>query len=341
LKVLILSNMWPDKYKPYKGGFVYRQYYALDALPDLQLNRIVLINNVNKYLAYFLFYLEQFLRIRDFYRADVILVHQYTHSCWFIAFLPGLKAKILVHFHGYDLLIRSRLLKFFAPLHIRFLQRVDGYIFPSKYFRKLGNSLYKFMSSKRSFISYSGGVGSRFYLSHDLDLQKKRTYTFGFVGRLEPEKGYREFLDFARSCLIYTDFSFVLYGYGDGLTECMDKALDLPNLTILTPDNLNVEQVYRKISNLLFLSKHKESLGLVPLEAIASGCRVFSYPQKSLKELVLDPDSLKFIDSIKELNLDIIKLVDVSANASSRSHSVDWLRDEIQGCRFQKWLKDF
>jgi len=226
---------------------------------------------------------------------DLLVVHAPT---WFA--LPSLLVSrrldlpLVLHLHGSETMPHRVVESLFRPLLPRVACRAACVVVPSEYFgalvvEELG------VDAQNVFVSPSGGVDANFFFPRSreearrhLDLPAKGPLV-GFVGRLVANKNWRLFLDVvARLRENRPDVRALVVGSGGDEhsftarleeLELLDSVHRLPSL----PQS-ELAMAYSAMDVLVFPSDQHESLGLVPLEALACGVpvvarRLFAIPE--------------------------------------------------------------
>lgn len=294
-KVLVISNMFPSDHHPSYGVFVARAVRALEAKGVAV--RVVSMNKVDtilaKLLAYFRFWLCANLHIA-FGRYDRIYIHQPLHSliCSMPAALSSVR-RMAINFHGHDLLpvtwrglVLQRILR-------RFIVRVPIILVPSNYFAKIYYERFVGLASvAKASVYYSGGVEDCYFVSVQ-KTPRDRGRTALFLSRFVEGKGWRDFVSLAEHLIReYKDFRFVIAGEGSDL-EVIRELIYVRGMaeyfTILHADNPEYNaRLMRDAKYFVFPTKFSESLALVNLEAMASGCIVLSSRFAAAEEYVLN-----------------------------------------------------
>lgn len=289
MKMLVISNMYPNERYPFRGTFVKNSVQGLreegvqvDTLyPDFKDNDFL-----NKLQVYFVFFKNVFSMLwNDSGKYDVVYFHYANHSLIPLVFIPKKRMagnKLILNFHGGDLLPENFKNKILQKLTSRVYGRFDAYVVPSEYYGVLLRNIY---GNKYSIayddviISASGGIDTFSFK----DFNHDREYTFGFVSRLVSGKGWKTYL-LALNKLNnekVLSFSAVVVGDGEDRDECVDLieklGLDGKVTYMGSVGHDKLPGILNKIQCFVFPSERKsESLGLIGLEAMACGCFVIS-----------------------------------------------------------------
>jgi len=116
MKILTVTNMWPNTKNPYYGIFVKEQVEALYANTNIS-NRVFFIDGKKSRLNY-LYSLIKINWLILFNKFDVIHVH-YALSGLFLLFNPFVKKRVIITLHGSDYHAKGKLLKLLIKLIIK------------------------------------------------------------------------------------------------------------------------------------------------------------------------------------------------------------------------------
>jgi L-malate glycosyltransferase len=312
-RIYIVTNSYPTKHNPIRGVFVKRMVDNLSSSCD----KVIIHNNYGEFklLGYLIFYIKTLWAL--FRNDGYFYVHQVTHSGILFKFFP--KARVIFNFHGYDLLppnLAGKLMLYSLQSRIRSAQ---GIVAPSKFFRDLiVRDL--FVSKENVFISPSGGIEK-----HQTP-QIPRRFKLGMISRFEDAKGWEDFFrlvnEFDR---LYPGLAYYAGGYGN--TDFINNFLDsAPNVTSDTElYHSDVIERMMQIEYFVFPSKHRESLGLVAVEAVSLGCKLITSNLGALPEVVYSiggvSTSFENIESVLKYvdNDDIIWFKDGISNYDAES----------------------
>ena len=134
----------------------------------------------------------------------------------------------------------------------------------------------------------------------------------GFVGRLEPEKGCRRFVQVAaRVAAARPDATFAVVGDGSqrDLVAADVAAAGLRERLVMTGQRADIEQLYPAFDVLVSTSL-RETFGLAILEAMAAGVAVAAFDVGGVRELVgSDTGELVRADDVEALAHAVIGLL--------------------------------
>ncbi|GIA50587.1 putative lipopolysaccharide biosynthesis protein [Vibrio cholerae] len=279
LKVLFISNMFPGPKTPSYGTFVKTNYDQLKS-QGFDIEKVVIDTKhstvVRKFFGYSVFFLKAIFKVL-FSKYDVIYVHYLTISTLPLFFLSifGKKTRFIINIHGDDLVGGRKIHKLLAFSNKRLLKDAIGIILPSEYFLKEMIERYPMLNLKyKSYISYSGGVNLRTFKPKPLNKRRDQNIVFGYVGRIEEGKGWEDLVNAIG--LLPTDIraEFRFFGSGAQFEQLRERASKCINSKLIRVNgSITYEQVpavFRSFDYFIFPT-HRESLGLVLLESMASG----------------------------------------------------------------------
>lgn len=244
-------------------------------------------------------YLVHYLRVvRGFFTSghDLIYAHYVTHHIpIFLLLLPFKTKPWVLNAHGNDIidLQKSAALNFLAKI---LFKKIDLLVVPTLYFEQKLLENYSFLSSKKIFISPSGGIDPRkFYVKnepatydpqsgdHSSQLTAHTSHlTLGFIARFIEEKGWKTFLD-ALVLLKKRNIYFKAIIVGKGPDENRIKTYIRKNDLFNCVDfrgfvkQEKLVDIYDEIDLYIFPTyRESESLGLTGVEAMTCGTPVIS-----------------------------------------------------------------
>lgn len=271
--IYTVSNMWPRYTGDFYGAFVERIHMSLSQSKSV----IRLGSGKRKLYLHLQFFLHQLIIYSRAKKDDIFFIHFVTRSGFGILLSRILfksNAKIVLFFHGSDVMfdMNSFAGKFWKSFVVLFLKNCDYVCVPSAYLKSFIIEHYNFY---KIIVTPSGGISNEFQLNKNI---LKRKYTFGYIGRISESKGTFNSL---KAIMEIDDgesqYDILLVG------PCSEKQkLDYYlnqkklNITYLgaLPHN-DLPKYYNQIKYFLYPTK-KDSLGLVGLEAMRSGCILFT-----------------------------------------------------------------
>ena len=296
-KICFIANLFPSKRDPSFGSFVGKNYVQLKNQGYQIVSKVVIDHRTTgfkKLLSYMRFVFKGLVAIgkRNY---DFIYFHYLTYST--ICLLPYLflcRPKYIVNIHGDDLVGTSFMHKVMGvgtPLILKYSAAV---IVPSEYFKTTLLNLYPWYCGQKIIVSPSGGVD--FDAFKPLKDRSEDHFTLGYVSRVDEGKGWPELLDAV--ALINTqqpdllnNFQLKMYGTGAEVELLKSKILQL-NLTSLVTyyGALKPNQLITKYNemNAFVFPTHRESFGLVAVEALACGTPVIASNITPVNEVVIN-----------------------------------------------------
>ncbi|MCE7566297.1 glycosyltransferase family 4 protein [Aliivibrio fischeri] len=330
MKIKFVSNLYPSKNKPYKGTFV-RNVFEGFKLQGGDVSLLTLRdgsdNKLSKLIDYILFTWRAFVSGLKSNENDIHYIHYTSHSSLGLIIASLFKSKnklcVVSNVHGSDILpgnsgIFSRVK---IMLSKKILDESVLVISPSGYFKRILSERYA-IPEEKIIVSPSGGVDASVF-NASRTVQKE--FTFGYVGRLEENKGVFELLEAFRVIQKSNPNSTLLFvGSGSCEAQLKEIASSMSGVTISQGvDQRELVSVYQSIKFLVFPSKASESLGLIPIEAMMCGTPVLSSTVGATKDyIVSDMCTLSFEPG----NINELK---VSLSVATQMSDIDY-------CRFSK-----
>lgn len=323
-KICFIANLFPSKKDPSFGSFVGKNYEQLEAQGNQIVNKVVIdyrASGFEKLLCYVRF-VAQGIRAIATRNYDYIYFHYLTYST--LCLLPFLllsRPKYVVNIHGDDLVGDTpihKIMGFASPL---ILKRSAAVVVPSSYFKAKLLELYPWYQESKIIVSPSGGVD--FELFKPTVMPSEVGFTLGYVSRIDEGKGWQELLEAlaiinAANPELLSGFSLKMYGTGAQVPalQAQIAKLELTSLVryfgALKPHEL-VDK-YSEMNAFIFPT-HRESFGLVAVEALACGTPVLASNISPVNEVVIDgKNGLLFDVKSKESIADkIVQILTMSA----------------------------
>lgn len=304
MRILLVSNMYPDAKHPTYGVFVKR---FCEELEKLNIPYIKCVMNkrdsiLGKAIAYLKFYVETFFNIL-FLKYDVVYVHYASHSG-----IPVLaaslfrKVNVFTNVHGSDVVPENSKQEKMQKYTVRLLKNSTKVIVPSEYFKSYVQQKYGIQNNKL-FVYPSGGIDCHIF--YQLDEKKKKNIkeeygfnssfpTFGMAGRISAGKGWDIFIkavEIANNKGMKANFIIVGDGPEAKQLDILSQKISVDKLIkrvgLLPQDKLS--EFYNAIDFFVFPTKREgESLGLVAVEAMACGASVIASDYAAPKDYVVD-----------------------------------------------------
>jgi len=285
VRVLIVSNLYPDEVDPAKGVFVRNIENSL-RIEGLEVDVIAVRNTRNRLqqlAAYGKFYWRV---IRRLLRRDVDLAYlHYVSHCAppvLLSRLLGARQRVVSHVHGSDVLAEKGVHRLYVGAKRQLAQRVlaasEKVIVPSDYFRSVLMEQYG-VAAGRIHVSPSGGVDMTIFRPIAAIDENRHEIRLGYVGRLIEEKGA---LDFIQLIQMLKDAGANVSAtvVGDGpLRHRIESVAERLNIDYFQNiEQRDLAEVYQQLDIFIFPSRRQaESLGLVGIEAMACGVPVIAY----------------------------------------------------------------
>ncbi|WP_052219353.1 glycosyltransferase family 4 protein [Providencia rettgeri] len=280
-KILLISNMYPSESYPFFGTFIKNIESNLQTTePNFERKKIdkIVIDKksnsiVNKIFIYASFYLSITLKIL-FHRYDYIYVHFISHSAFPIILLSKFrKLNIVSHIHGGDIKNLNSKKKLAFKIKKKISQKIlsisKTIIFPSRSYFDYANLHYIIPNDSVIKIYPSGGVAAIFF-DEGTNFKSSINIKLGYAGRLISSKNIEPIIE-----ALHTIPNSTLEIVGEGVLLNALKTLVIENKLnervkfINAKSQIDLKFWFDSIDVLIYPSS-SESLGLVPLEAIAS-----------------------------------------------------------------------
>ncbi|NOU51791.1 glycosyltransferase family 4 protein [Pseudoalteromonas sp. JBTF-M23] len=321
-RICFISNLFPSEKDPSFGSFVGKNYAQFEETGHEIVSKVVIdhrAKGLRKLLCYIRFIYQGIFALakRNY---DVVYIHYLTYST--ICLLPFLvfsKPKYVINVHGDDLVGASLIHKIMGLSSPWVIKHSAAIVVPSEYFKTRLLDMYPWYSKQNVIVSESAGV--------DFDLFKpqseviKDKFNLGYVSRIDEGKGWPELLKAialikSKTPERLSSFELNMYGTGAQVEELrqMIDSLKLNSLVryhgALAQSQL-VEQ-YNAMSAFIFPT-HRESFGLVAVEALACGTPVLASNISPVNEVVKHGINGLLFDVKNEHSIakSIIELIDM------------------------------
>lgn len=308
-KILVISNLYPSFKSPFYGSFVKNFIEQINLDAHVQSVDCVLLkgrhdNKLIKLLLYFRFYLLMFYRL-IFFNYHLIYVHLITHSTLPIRLVNYFKKEIVIfNIHGEDLLVTTSLSRFLLRCAIPMLYQAKAIVVPSIYFSNILKAKLPLLDCRKILISPSAGVKSVFFMSPH-EYCNRNHYVLGYVSRIDRGKGWDVLLR-AIETLDRELISVLIVGGGLEVEYLREMILkhNLDNVKYIGPIAYDeLPNFYSTLDLFIFPTMLRESLGLVGLEAMASGVPVVASKIGGIQDYLKDGVNGFFFEAGNSLDL--------------------------------------
>jgi glycosyltransferase involved in cell wall biosynthesis len=263
--------MYPSQDDPIFGSFIENIEDGLVS-NGVEVDKIVISGRgksiFEKIIKYIKFYYKLFMI--DLSKYDIVQVSYPTHSFFPFIFKKVDNTKILIRFHGDDLLHERSLNKVLKYITNRAIVISDLIVVPSRYFEKEFQKRYG--DEKSIYVYPSGGLDTKKFYPME---QEKEIFTIGYVGRITEQKGVGVLIE----AVSQLNFKYKLYIVGDGPDfnkyKKFSEEKKLNDKVIFTGAVKNNQLVnyYNLFDVFIFPTmRNAESFGNVAIEAM--GCKI-------------------------------------------------------------------
>ncbi|WP_024611162.1 glycosyltransferase family 4 protein [Pseudoalteromonas sp. TB64] len=296
-KICFISNLFPSKRDPSFGIFVGKNYDQLIEQGYQIVSKVVIdyrTSGFKKLLNYIRFIYQGIVAIGK-YNYDFIYFHYLTYST--ICILPYLlvcKPKYVVNIHGDDLVGATIMHKVMGVGSSLILKHSTAVIVPSEFFKTTFLTLYPWYCEQKIIVSPSGGVNFSTFKS--LKERSEDHFTLGYVSRVDEGKGWPELLDAialikSKQPELLNNFQLKMYGTGAEVEQLKSTILTLNLCTVVTYfgalDHKQLVTKYTEMNAFIFPT-HRESFGLVAVEALACSTPVLASNINPVNEIVIE-----------------------------------------------------
>ncbi len=321
-KILVISNLYPSSQVPFYGSFVKNFVDDLIAYNGRENTFFCVLrgrsfNVFVKLSRYIIFYIKIFnyLLFRNY---DYVYVHLITHASIPIRIVSCVKKlNLIFNIHGEDLLVQSKLAAIFLEIAKPLLYKAKLIVVPSCYFKNKTMELLPFLKDEKIFVSASSGVKDNFYYAPVI---KTRNNIIGYVSRIDRGKGWDILL---KAIKILSDSNLnptvKIIGGGAEVDDMLELVAEsgLTNVDYVGPVKYDrLPDYYKQFDLFVFPTKLEESLGLVGLEAMASGVPVIASKLGGIQDYLTDNVNGLYFEAgnEKDLSRKIIALLQKEDN---------------------------
>lgn len=305
MKILVISNMYPDIKHPSYGVFVKNFCDELQMINvDYRLSVMRKSDNfIGKVIRYLKFYVGTFFKCL-FGDYDIYYVHYASHSAIPVLMANQIrKQQIYTNVHGSDVVPENNKQRKMQRFTKKLLGVSKKIIVPSVYFEKLVEQKYDIPHEKIEVFPSAGVDQNIFHTFNNEEIERIRCrynidsqkLVFGMAGRITTQKGWDTFLEaIKRNEENAQKAQFLIIGDGDesDKLEATIEKLDLNNKVIFIRNLIPQRELalfFAMIDWFVFPTRREgESLGLVAIEAMACGTPViandFAAPKYYIKD---------------------------------------------------------
>ncbi|WP_462164572.1 glycosyltransferase family 4 protein [Pseudoalteromonas xiamenensis] len=327
-KICFIANLFPSDKNPSFGSFVGKNYEQLQSNGNEIVSKIVVdyrARGIDKLFTYIKFVVRGVFAIakRNY---DYVYFHYLTYSTLcLIPFLFFNRPKYVVNIHGDDLVGESSIHRIMGFASTLILRHSAAVIVPSAYFKDCLLELYPWYPKNKIIVSPSGGVEFTFFKPSLFD--EREGFILGYVSRIDEGKGWQELLEALVLIKetqpdVLSKFQLKMYGTGSQVSDLTEKIQNLKLSSLVSyfgpikPNEL-IEK-YQEMNAFIFPT-HRESFGLVAVEALACGIPVLASNINPVNEIVIDgKNGLHF--EVKNKTSIAQKIVEIITMKSSDYH---------------------
>ncbi|WP_169718961.1 glycosyltransferase family 4 protein [Aequorivita capsosiphonis] len=273
--------MYPSTENVRYGIFVKNFENAVSGF--FQVEKVVLTKK-HSLVSKFLGYLKLYFQIAQLYfkcgKNDLVYVHFPLHVA--PALLPFwlLNRKVILNFHGSDLIFNSTFKKALSFFLIPGLKK-SHIVLPSNYYKEKLMSQFD-VSSSKLLVYPSGGINNEVFSPSRSEKIENSNFVIGFVSNFIEGKGWRIFLDALKKIKeekAINNFEILIVGDGPDKQEILTILAGINNKfeIISNISQKELAALYNRMDVFIFPTyREEESLGLVGLEALACGTPVIA-----------------------------------------------------------------
>ena len=230
MKVLVLSNMYPNANNVVFGVFVKNFVESLESIGVL-VEKVVITRGRGKFikLLKYLYYFFIIAKKVNISKYDMIYVHGAALALLPVSLFKFNKTPLIINAHGSDLLSSNFFDKIYYNINKKTIFKSDAIVLPSENYR---DSVKNLIPKENVYISPSAGIDLNVFKSID----NPRIYNFGYVSRVDPGKGWDVFVSAVHKLKItYPDKFIKVLMIGDGceLSLLKEKIIRLDLLSII------------------------------------------------------------------------------------------------------------
>ena len=293
MKILIATTMYPNKHKPFSGVFIEKHNSILQKNYDIDCIVATGGGSNSSILLIFKKYLFLWLQIIWALLTNKIsLIHaHFSYPTGLFAYFGKIFSgkKLIITTHGSDINKHKFQNLISQYLNKTIIRSSDHIIAVSQDLKNKLTNDFNIPKHKISVIDM--GVDLKIF-NKNIKLEKERTFTFLFIGRLSKEKGFDILLDAIHllSKNIETPFKCVVIGDGDqrnNYENNVNLKMLMNTISFVGPLNQNKISKWINRSHLVVLPSREEGFGLVAVESLACGTPVIGSDVGGLIEIII------------------------------------------------------
>ncbi len=292
MKILVVSNMFPNHKYPSYGVFVKKFCDQLEKI-GIEYDKSIMHKSqskLGKIFGYFSFYVDAFFKIL-LGQYNIVYVHYASHSGIPVMIASVFRRiKIYTNVHGSDVIPESKKKEKMQKYTKWLVENSIKVIVPSEYFRDVVSEKCQ-IDREKIYIYPSGGIDPQMFypysrnerarFRHEYGIDNENV-VFGFAGRICAGKGWDTFIEAAAKLEeSHIEANYIIVGEGPEEKKMNDllvsKGLQEKVKRIgLLPQN-QLAAFYNILDYFVFpTTRLQESLGLVAVEAMACGIPVIA-----------------------------------------------------------------
>ena len=289
MRLLLINNGYPIPKNPKHASYLKSIHQCIvksGCTVDLLVLNSGFPGKWEHYKNYVLFYFKLFF-FRNYSTYDFIYINNFPFCAVPLIFHLKKFSKLIVHWHGMEVVSRNPLKKLLFRFTTWFLPATTQHITPSKFFAEVVAKKLK-MDSRKIIVSPSGGIDTEKFKPEEIATGSP-VLKLGFASALTYEKGMDLIIqmlckgeDLCHSLGKEIEFHYLFYGNEKMKYEQQLKQIPKTIKWNVLPSE-EMPRFYNSIDVLLFPT-HFDSLGLVCLEAMSCnkpviGVRGFAIPE--------------------------------------------------------------
>jgi L-malate glycosyltransferase len=299
--MLLISNMYPSNKNPTYGIFVKNIESQLFKTGIITSRKVVIDEHGGPYLWKAIKYIYFYISIIFcclFCKYDFIYTHHLSFTALPLLFcVPFLKRPLIANAHGNDV-IPTNLLKNLLFLFARVLSHQSRLVIvPSMFFQHETCKRYR-LPLERTYVYPSGGVNLDIFFKTDKIMSRvemgfsENDFVLAYVSRIDKGKGWHLFLKALHQLRNDFPVKALIVGWGDEINQFEKMVIGLkltPIVKAIHSMNHNqINTVYNAADVFVFPTMLVESLGLVGLEAMATGLPVVGSKIGGIQDYLVD-----------------------------------------------------